>query len=221
MYKLFKPIVSFIRSHIISNTNKEPLVFIEIIPRNITDIVSKSLYSIPKGSGYKDNEFGFKSFNDAIINAQNIGFCLIENIKPENLLFVFSETMEGFFYSFRDFCIKHSISYPMNNWYASVYRKQRYSNNQNKTEMCAIILCKIVNIQFFQEIFIPKQQKGGGDSKCYEITWGELQTVQEKLYESTSNHFSTHNLPVYAEKEAEAINKSNNAECFFLKRRHQ
>lgn len=164
----------------IGNTFQKMTVFVEIIPSEIRDIVSKPINRTAEASGLIDNACGYKSLSDAIVNAQNMGFRLISNVKPENMFFFFGETVESLQSSLRGFCNNHLIPYPKDNLYGPIYNEQYDGCNKNKPDPLAVVLCKIINANIFQNTVCGKQQKGGNQSKCYEIPWSELQDFQNK-----------------------------------------
>lgn len=171
----------FVRSANISSAVEQMPVFVEIIPRELVDIVSKPPIHSASISGSINNAGGYKSLNDAIINAQRIGFCLLPNVKPEDLLFIFGETVESLQSALREFCDSYSVSYPSDNCYAPIYTKQYNRDNEDKPDPLAIVLCKVINADLFQNTFIAKQQKGSDYSKRYEVSWGEFQEFQKSI----------------------------------------
>lgn len=186
---LFKnSLMPFIRSISIGRADKQIRIFVEIIPSKITDIVSKPLIHSADRSGAINNTCGFKSSHDAIIEAQRIGFSLLSYVKPENLFFVFSETLESLQSALREFCSRHFVSYPSGNCYGPIYTEQNKRYDKNESDPLAIVLCKVINADLFQPAIWAKQQKGSDYSKRYEVSWSELQDLQKSF-----NNFIEHN----------------------------
>jgi len=96
---------------------------VEIIPREIVDIVSKAT-EMPEGCRPINYTSGYKTLNDAIINAQNVGLCLLGKVKSENLLFVFCKSMESLQSALQLLCDNLSMSYPSENCNAPIYGEQ-------------------------------------------------------------------------------------------------
>jgi hypothetical protein len=171
----------FIRSIGSGSADEQMRIFVEIPPSEIRDVVSKPINHIADGSSLIDNTCGYKSLNDAIVNAQSIGFSLLNKVKPENLLFVFGETIKSLQSSLREFCDIHLVSYPASDCYAPIYAEQHNRYNKNKPDPLAIVLCKVINSDMFQDTLIAKQQKGSDYCKRYEVSWGELQEFQKSI----------------------------------------
>jgi hypothetical protein len=170
-----------VRSTEISSSVQQTLVAIKIIPSEISDIVSKLQILSSEGIGRINNTCGYKSPNDTIIEAQNVGSRFLKNIKPENLFFFFGETVESLQSAFCDFCNNHLIPYPLGYCYAPLYDEQSYQYNESKPNILAVVLCKIINADSFQKTFFAEQQKGGSSCKCYEVSWSELQDLQKNI----------------------------------------
>ena len=166
----------------VRRSRKQVWVLVEIIPREITDIVSKSIHRAPKSRREVYDFYGCKSIDDAIINAEKIGSRLIENVKTENLLFCFGETVQSLQSGLREFCDRLSVPYPAEHCYGPIYTEQDTCGNEGYGEPHAIVLCKIVNSEPFEQFVRQKKKQGGDDSKRYEITWSELQKIQQHLW---------------------------------------
>ncbi len=164
-----------------SGADEKPVVFVEILPREIAEIVFKSINKVSKVGCSVDDSLGFKTVDDAILAAQTTGLGLLGYVKPEDLLFFFSENLESLDSSFRDFCFKNSIPCPPHNIFASVYDEDRSRKNKSKTNPKAVVLCKVVDAKLLEKLFFPKQQEGRSRSHCYQITWGELQDLCNRL----------------------------------------
>lgn len=172
---------SFIRAIGVGCPKEQFMVFIEIIPSEIRDVVSKSLHQGAEGRRPADNACGFKSLNDAIIVAQNIGFRLLGNVKAENLLFVFGQTVQSLQSALREFADQHFISYPATDCYAPVRGEERACDDKRQGDPLAVVLCKLVNAESLEPFAGTKQKKGSNDTERYEVTWGQLQSLQQRL----------------------------------------
>jgi hypothetical protein len=140
-----------VRSAGIGSAIQQTLVAVEILPREIRDVVSKFQIQSADSICRINETFGYKSTNDAIVNAQNVGLRFLKNVKPENLFFFFGETVESLRCAFSDFCNNHLIPYPTDDWYAPIYHEQSYKYNKSAPNILAVVLCKITNSDWFQK----------------------------------------------------------------------
>lgn len=72
---------------------------IDVIPRELRDIVGKPFNDVSCGGSAKNYSLGYKTLDDAIINAEHVGLCSLRHVEPENLLFIFGETAEALNYA--------------------------------------------------------------------------------------------------------------------------
>ena len=169
----------FIFSADICSAGKQMFVFLEMIPCEITNVVRDSTMYGTEAARTINNTVGYKSLHDTILNTQRIGFRLLVYVKPENLFFVFGETVESLQLALSRFSADYGISYPVNNCYGPVYSERNYRYNKCKADPMAVVLCKLVNANVLQEPFGRKQQNGSGDAKYYKVSWSDLQDFQK------------------------------------------
>lgn len=55
--------------------------------------------------------------------------------------------------------------------------------DEYETDPRAVILCKIMDGKVFKNAFWAEKQKGGNDTKCYEVSWCELQKLKKRFCE--------------------------------------
>jgi hypothetical protein len=176
-----KPLRDFVRPVKLGSSHEKSLVFVEVLPSDLANVIRKPLDLISQNSGSGNNPLGFESIHDAILKAEHVGLRLMSYVKPENLLFVFGETVESLQYALDAFCVLHSISPPLYDYYAPIYQEQRESQKKEKTEPRAIILCKVVEAKPLQKIVRAEQQKGCGQAKRYEVAWSELHDLHKSF----------------------------------------
>lgn len=173
--------LAFIGSSKIRCSFKKVVIFVQIIPDEFIDVVSKPIKNISRACSQVNDARGYESLHDAVTNVQIISSRLSCQVKPENLLLVFGETVQSLQAAFRDFADKYSVSYPTEDFYGPIYTEQGTSDNQDHGEMRAIVLCKIVKADRFEPFIGTEQKKGCDDAKRYEITWPEFQKLQKCL----------------------------------------
>ena len=74
------------------------LIYVEIIPRELRDIVSKAFKDVSHACGTIDDASGYQTLDSAIVNSERVALSVSCKVKPENLLFVFCKTIESLFH---------------------------------------------------------------------------------------------------------------------------
>jgi len=176
---------SLLRAFIGSRKSRRPikkvLIYVEIIPGEIADVVSKPIKDMSHLGRLANDAIGYELLRDAIANAQVVSSRLLQEIIPENLLFVFGQTVQSLQCALREFADQYSVSYPAQDCYGPIYSEQDADDNQEQGEMRAIILCKLINAKELEPLIGSENKKGGDNSKRYEITWCEFQEIQKRL----------------------------------------
>jgi hypothetical protein len=157
------------------------LIYVEIIPRELTDIVSKSLKDVPHARGAVDDACGYQTLDSAIVNSERVALSVFRKVKPENLLFVFCKTIESLFHVEIELPFSPPIFYDVNESYNDCNNKKSSRKNEYSPDNRAIILCKIINADIFDIPFWTKKKKGSGTTERYEISWRELQEFKKML----------------------------------------
>lgn len=142
---------------------KEPFVFVEVLPSEVADVVRNPSNEAPGIGRSKDDLRGYESINDAIAELQHIGLRLLEYVKPEYLLFVFSERVQAFFDY--PFCLQPG---PPSSHDADKPEQDR--RQENSADPRAVVFCKLENTDFFEE-FLGPEEKGTaeeGDHRVHE-----------------------------------------------------
>jgi hypothetical protein len=129
------------------------------------NVVRKSHNSVANICRLKNDAISYESLNDAIINAQHIGASLLDKVKPENLFFIFGQTVQSLQSAMREFADKHLVTYPTEDCYAPVYTEKDACKNKYAKDICAIMRCKIINAESLQPRIGTKQEKAGDNAK--------------------------------------------------------
>lgn len=158
-------------------------MYVEIIPSEFADVVSRTFKQSSDRCGTIDDSFGYKTINDAIVESESIGFSLLRYVKPENLLFVFSQYVEAFY----DFEVKVPPSPPFLYSFGcpncGCDNKKCRGNEEYETDPRAIIFCKIMDGKVFKNVFWDEKQEGSNDTKRYEVSWSEFQKLKKRFHE--------------------------------------
>lgn len=179
MTAMLTKIMSFIRPVEQCISVEQPKVYVEIIPRQIVDVVSKPFNQVALPGGQSQDALGYQTVHDAVIDAQHVGFALLGKVVPENLFFFFGETVKALQNSFFSFHAQRSIPYDPHDFYAPIYCRYGGGSNQRNAEPLAIVLCKVVNAQCLGGLVADKQQYAAKQHDCYQVSWSELQELYE------------------------------------------
>lgn len=74
-------------------------VYVEVIPRKVVDVVRKPFNHISERGGTVNDSIGYETLHDTIVVAEDISASLLRNVEPENLLFIFGQTIQAIGYA--------------------------------------------------------------------------------------------------------------------------
>lgn len=157
------------------------MIYIEIIPREITNVVREPFKHRSHIRRTIDDTCGYKTLDDAIVNSENVGLGLFGNVVPENLFFVFGKTIEAFYRVQTELPILPPPFDEFGDFKGHCDSKKCSSENKHHADNRAVIFCKVVNADIFCEPFWAEKKKGSGPTERYEISWRELQEFKNVL----------------------------------------
>jgi hypothetical protein len=158
-------------------TFEHPRVFVEIIPRQLIDVVTKTFEQVSVTGRPINDAFGCESIHDAIICAKGVGLALLGQVIPENLFFFFGETVKALDQAFFEFNAAHKIPYNSGNFYAPIYSDEGERSYESNAEPLAIILCKLIDTEGLGSLLGYKEKSSTKYTDCYQISWSELQRL--------------------------------------------
>jgi len=171
----------FVRPVCISAPVEEVLLHVEIIPREVADIMRKPFNNISDGCCPVNDALGYETLYNAIIEAESIGASLLGEVIPENLFFIFGQTIESLGYA----PIEFPLSPPFFNERVCTCEErnkgERNGHNKDKSNNRAVVLCKLKHPYLLEELFACKEQKPRHNHESYKISWGELQKLKKRL----------------------------------------
>lgn len=156
-------------------------MYVEIIPSEVADVMREPLKYASEVSRSINDSCGYESLNSAVLDAELIAARLFGEVIPENLLFVFGQTIQSLSHFEIKFPLSPPISYERKCVCKNRHKKKRHCDDEDKSNNRAIILCKLKDAQLFKDFFTAKEQKGSNDAECYEISWSEFQELKERL----------------------------------------
>lgn len=144
---------------------------VEIDPCELVDIVSEPFEGVTHRSGQVNDAAGFETLHDAIVDAERVCASVLREVIPENLLFVFGQTLQPLL----DTPIAAPPEPPLLYESDAVANKGNHekwdSDNEGKAQHRAIVLCKLKYSDELEKLLISKEKKGSHDTKRYEIPW--------------------------------------------------
>jgi len=132
-------------------------LYIEIIPREITNVVRKSFMHITNRCRSKNNSAGYQALNNAIINSEYVGSCLFSDVITQNLLFIFGEIIQSLNYALMNFSSELPLPHKGDNFCEKCKYKQSGRSNQTKTDNRAVILCKLKDAKLLKNFIFSEK----------------------------------------------------------------
>ena len=163
-----KPPVSSVR---ICRAFEKTRIYVEKIPGMVRDIKGETLSQISQRRGTINDSCRGQTLHRTVIDAQNVGFRLLRDVKAEDLLFVFGQTEKALLYAQIEFPFPPPTLTPFCQFEDGCHQKQCQRNNEYDAKPRAIVLCKIIKTETFQGAFWDKKKKGSHQAQRYEITW--------------------------------------------------
>lgn len=165
------------------------MVFIEIFPRELRDVVSTSVEYVAEGRAHSDDSSGYESVDDAIVNAQNIGFRLRRDVKPENLFFFFGETVQSLKNCLFAFLSRRNLPFNVANVFDPTGHEYDANDQEGKKEPLAIVLCKLRHAEAIGNTGWSEQRRKAREGEECLMSWSELleQKFSNRL-ENVGNH---------------------------------
>ncbi len=170
------------------------MIFIEIIPSGIADIVRESIKHIAVRGRPVDDAVGYKAIDNAIIDSEVIASGLLGYVKPENLFFIFGEGEQFIL----DILSRPLYVKPPTNGVPciddEVYYDYDPGDNKYAAKNRAVVICKVEKTKLFQECGFYEEKNRGSEAKSYKITYSQFQGV--KKYLAGSTNLESHTVPL-------------------------
>lgn len=158
-------------------------VYVEVIPRHLTDVVCKPVDHIADLGNPPNDPYCGQTIHDAIINAEAVASSIAEDVMPQNLLFVFAENVEALRDALKGFTLPPSALDQIDPATGYPDEDQRNRRQEKNPENRAIILSKFCQSESITEAIARKKQHPCHKSNRYEIAWSELQEFKQWLEE--------------------------------------
>jgi len=166
---------------------------VEIIPRNITDVVRKPFEHVPNGCGSVNDSLGYEFLDDAIFNAECVSSRILCDVEPQNLFLVFSESVQSLRNALKLFPSPPQSLYPVKDVGTYTDSEKSHGCNESDSKPRAIILCKVKDAKMLENALRAEKKKGREDAQRYEIAWSELEELKDRLGD-LGEHISSANV---------------------------
>lgn len=156
-------------------------VYVEIVPRKLVDIVREPFEGITHRSGQVNDAAGFETLHDTIVDAERVCASVLREVVPENLLFVFGQTLQSLLDTPIAAPPEPPLLYESDAVADNGNHEKPDGDNESKAQHRAIVLCKLKYSDELEKLLVGKEKKGSHDTKRYEIAWSELQELKKCL----------------------------------------
>ena len=185
LVRFIRPLVTkhlkFVGSTDVSDSIEKPLIYVEIFPCKIRNIVSKPFDYAPHFRRAINNSFGYKTFDRAILDVERIGSRIVVDIEPKNLLLVFGQSVEALNNALMSFLLPTETIDTVEEKYAQGHRQEGYRGDEKNPENRAIVLCKLLNPEDLLKLVSSKKNEPSHAPYCYQVTWSEFQELKDRL----------------------------------------
>lgn len=163
----------------ISRPNKQIRMFVEVFPREILDVIAEPLKHVSDLGGSINDSCGYKTLHDAIIDTQGVRSRLLRYVKPENLLFVFVESLEALYRFPLDAADVEEGHSEHGKPTCDGHDDNAARNQEYSPDVRAKLLIKVVQPEFGDPFGWSEQVESTGYGDNCEIPWSELQCLGE------------------------------------------
>lgn len=191
----FLPIVRpLIRSVGVGGSFEQVRVFVEIIPREVADVVREPFESITHRRRPANDAVGSETLNDTIVDAERVCASIFRDVIPENLLFIFCQTLESLCYAPIPALPDPPCLYESEGFCGDSCREQSTCHNERKAQQGAVVFCKLRYPDTLKKLALWKEKDCRHYAKRYEITWREPQEFKECFGDVGGDHLKTPNV---------------------------
>jgi hypothetical protein len=144
----------FVVSVGVSGSFEQMRMYVEVIPSDVADVMRNPVEDISERSRSINDSFGYEPLNDAIINAERAGACSFGEVVPENLLFVFGQTIQSIGYASMNLPVTTPPLYEGTTIGGKRHSEKTTGNNKDKPKHRAIVLCKLKDSNELEKVLI-------------------------------------------------------------------
>lgn len=156
-------------------------MYLEVIPRELVDVMREPFESVTHRSGQVNDAASFESLHDAIVDAERVCASVLRDVVPENLLFIFGQTVQALLDTPIPAPPDPPLFYESDAVASNGNHEQGDGDNKGKPKHRAVVLCKLKHSDELEKFLFGKEKKGGHDTQRYEIAWSELQELKKRL----------------------------------------
>ena len=153
---------------------EKPRVFVEMLPREFGNAVGKLGVAVPTADTACDDARGYKSVDCAIAECKKAGLALFPHVRPENLLFVFSERMELLELFVTDHLCFYGFSDSVDEYRATMHHHQSYPCREDCQSNRAIVACRLIGTDEARRFVQDGEEDCATDGDCRIMSWLEI-----------------------------------------------
>jgi len=165
-------------------------IYVDIIPHEVSNIMRHSFDDAAVNCRLVDDAVGYETSHDAILNAEQIGASILNDVIPQNLLLVFGQTLQSLDDALVEFPLPPESLDPIKPPTAESYQQKDNRGQKKNPKNCAVILCKLRKPESLLELRAAKKYEARHQSDCYKVTWCELHSLKDALYDSVGHGVS-------------------------------
>lgn len=202
----------FVGSIGICRSIEQVRMHMEIIPRDVADVMRKTIKHIAERGRTINDSLGYEFLYDAVVDAERVDASLLRKAVPKNLLFIFAQTIQSIGYAPIEFA---TSPFPFDGRYEVCrdgHGEERDGNHERKTEHRAVVLCKLRHADELEKFLSGKEKNGSHDTKSYQVAWCELEELKKRLC-GFSKHIEMPNVKVSGRRSAIARRKPASVAC--------
>lgn len=162
---------------------KQKRILVNVLPRTITNIVREKFKLNADVCSLYNDAFGYETLDDAITEIEDVCSRLIVHVKPDNLFFIFGQTVEAL----NDAFVEHTTPNESFDPFCRLYCDCNNANCEYKdkaySEPLAIVLCKLKNTEIFKGDFWAEKKKSYSDTEWYAVTWSEFDKIKHNFHD--------------------------------------
>lgn len=178
----------------IGSSFEQMRIYVEIIPREIVDVVCETVKDTSERCRLINDSVGYKSLHDAVLDAERICSSVLCNIEPENLLFIFGQTLQSLGHAPIECPAMPPVSDNDNNVGRNRDGKEGNGYDKGKPKHRAIVLCKLRHTDALKELAIWKDEDSCHYAERYQIAWSELQELKKRFSDFGRDHLKGPNV---------------------------
>lgn len=166
---------------------KQRLVFVDLLPRHLADVVGEPGLELSKLGSQPDDSIGYETLHDAVLEAQRLGSSLAFYVPAENILFIFGQRTKALCDAQALLPVAAHPREPVENGLGHHGKLGGQRGEKPHPQSRAMVFCKLRHPESFAQLLAAQDdgcEKEHGEKADYSLlTWGELDKLKHRLDE--------------------------------------